>query len=128
MPIHLDWDTTLPNVIYYTFEGRWTWTEFLTTFEKELQIVKARDMARYDVITDFLQSAVLPKGPGIAHVYSVFRRYPPNWGITVIVNRSMLIRAMVDIGSKLHPDTRGHYYTTDTVEAARRLIQENRSD
>lgn len=128
MGIEVIWDDTLENVIVYHFQGRWTWQEFLMGFEQELGMAKGLDGARYDVIGNLIESHPLPPGSGISHVYGIFKRYPGNWGVTLIVSGSAFIRAMLNVGTKVHPDARNGFIISDTVENARAIIRQKRAE
>lgn len=128
MGIELKWDDTLENVLVYRYQGRWTWQEMLVEFEKELDMAKTLNGARYDVINDMTESQPLPPGSGISHVYGIFKRYPSNWGVTLIVSGSAFIRAMLNVGTKVHPDARNGFIISDTVENARAIIGQKRAE
>lgn len=128
MTVTVMWDNELEDVIRYQFIGRWTWQEFLLGFEQEVRMVQSLHGRRYDVIGDTMESAVLPGGSGLTHIYSVYRRYPQNWGITMIVTQSSFVRAMYKVGERLHPDTKNAFIIVPTLEEARTTIRGRRAE
>lgn len=128
MPITVAWDDELDNAVFYRFDGRWTWDDFLNAFVRELELAAELDGARYDVLAEVVRGSNLPAGPAIAHVYGVYRRYPPNWGVTVVATPNPFIRAMFNVGFTVHPDARARFVVVDNLEAAREVIQARRSE
>lgn len=128
MTVTVMWDNELEDVICYQLIGRWTWQEFLLGFEQEVRMVQSLHGRRYDVIGDTTESAVLPGGSGLTHIYSVYRRYPRNWGITMIVTQSSFVRAMYKVSERLHPDTKNAFIIVPTLEEARTTIRDRRAE
>lgn len=127
MPVTATWDSQIANVIYYEFSGKWSWQEFLQCFEHELEMAASLDGTGYDVLAVVTRGVTLPAGPGIAHVYGIFRRYPTNHGVTVVATDNPFIRSMFGVGFKVHPDARDTFFITDALENARSIICENRA-
>ena len=128
MAVNVGWDTKMEDVILYEFTGKWTWQEFLLGFEREIEMAASLDGRRYDVIGDTSEGPNLPGGSGITHIYSIFRRYPKNWGVTIIVTRSSFIRAMYKVGARVHPDAKNAFIIVGDIDEARALIRERRAE
>jgi len=126
MGITISWDQELDNFLIYKFDGKWTWQDFLLCFEEELEIARSLNGQRYDVVADTLTSQPLPPGSGISHVYGVFKRYPDNWGKTVIVTKRRFLKTMLTIGKKVHADAGEAFISADTMAEARQLIRAER--
>ncbi len=126
MTVTVTWDSELEDVILYQFIGEWTWQEFLLGFEEEIRMTQSLHGRRYDVIGDTTEGSVLPGGSGLTHIYSVYRRYPKNWGITIIVTQGSFIRAMYKVGERIHPDTKNAFVIVPNLEKARATIRERR--
>lgn len=127
MSITITWDNELDNAVFYRFDGRWTWEEFLNGFVRETHMAASLAGQRYDVVAEIVRGTNLPAGPAIAHVYGVYRRYPANWGVTVVATASPFIRAMFNVGYSVHPDVRDRFLVADSLEAAREMIQARRT-
>jgi len=127
MTVTVNWDSELERVVFYRFDGRWAWDDFLRAFARELELAASLSGARYDVLAEMTRGTRLPAGPAIAYVYDVYRRYPANWGITAVAAPNPFIRAMFNIWLTVHPDTRPRFFVVDNLEAAREVIQGSRS-
>ena len=128
MTVNVAWDSEIEDVIVYQFLHKWTWDEFLLAFNEECLMAKAIGNRQYDVIGDTSQGATLPIGAGITHIYSVYKRYPKNWGITMIVTQNGFLRTMHKIGARVHPDAKNAFVVVSTLEEARNAIRERRTE
>lgn len=128
MTVNVTWDTEEDNTILYKFIGKWTWQEFLLGFEKEIEMAASLGDTPYFVIGDTRQGPWLPGGSGITHIYSVFKRYPKNWGITMIVTQSGFIRAMYKVGARVHPDAKNAFNIVASIEEAREAIRQRKAE
>ena len=126
MSVKVDWDTNVKDVILYQFQGRWTWREFLVGFEQELRMAQSLDGRPYYVIGDTTEGARLPGGAIISHVYSIFKRYPDNWRGTIIVSQNGFLRALYNIGARIHPDAASGFKIIESIEDAYEDIRRNR--
>lgn len=122
MGITLSWDDEVENLLIYKFDGKWTWGDFLQKFDEEVKIAETLNGQRYDVVADTLNSQPLPPGSGISHVYGVFKRYPQNWGKTIIVTQSRFLKMMVSVGQKVHADARDAFILGGSLEEARTIV------
>ncbi len=127
MGIDYSWDGGGARICRMHFPDQWTWDEFLRVVE-QVQDDGRQFEERYDVIADFLESPRLPPGSGITHAYAVFRRMPPNAGLTVVVTRSAFVRSLVEILGKVHPETRRAFAAVSTPEQALALIARVRAE
>lgn len=126
MGIQVAWDEILENVVLYEFSLPWTWDGFQQAFTQELALADEIGDERYDVIADFRNAKTLPPGAGITHVASVFRRYPSNWGSTVVISSSSMIVMMVRLFNKIYPATSQRFVVVSMPEQARRHIRHSR--
>ncbi len=125
MSIEVTWDDQLNDVIIYHFTDKWTWNEFLVAFEQyEVAMASSLNGRPYAVIGNLLQSQPLPPGSGVQHVYGVFKKYPTNWKMTVIVTPSNFVRTLLTVGKRLHPDTRDGFIAVNTLDEAHQAICE----
>lgn len=126
MAIEVDWDEHLPNLIRYRFPLRWKWDEYLVAFEQELILAQTLNNQRYDVIGDFLSSPSLPTGSGINLVYNAFKKSKHQRGLVVVVTTNLLIRTMVEVGTKAYSETRNAFATTNSITQAYSIIENSR--
>lgn len=126
MAIEVTWDEHLPNLIRYTFPQRWKWDEYLAGFEQELSLAQTLNNERYDVIGDFLNSPYLPTGSGINLVYNAFKKSKHQRGLVVVVTNNLLIRTMVEVGTKAYSETRNAFATTNSITQAYAIIEKSR--
>ncbi len=126
MAIEVVWDDQLPNLICYRFPARWTWEDYLTASQQESALAQTINNERYDVIGDFLQSPYLPTGSGISLVYSAFKKSRHQRGLVVVVTTQLLIRTMVEIGTKAYAETRNSFATTNNLKQAYTIIENSR--
>lgn len=126
MGITLSWDNKVENLLIYKFEDQWTWGDFLLKFEEEVKLAAGLRGQRYDVVADTLTSQPLPPGSGISHVYGVFKRYPKNWGKTIIVTESRFLKMMISVGQKVHADARDAFIVAGSIEEARTTVRDLR--
>jgi hypothetical protein len=132
MGITLTWDADEPNglsdVVHYHFTDKWTWGDFLVMFNTELEMAASIAPRPYAVIGNLLRSQPLPPGIGITYVYGIFKRYPANHEITVIVTPNAFVRALLAVGIRVHPDARDTFFQVGTLEEARALILRKRAE
>ena len=75
---------------------------------------------------DFLQSPYLPTGSGINLVYNAFKKSKHQRGLVVVVTNNLLIRTMVEIGTKAYSETRNAFATTNSLTQAYGIIEKSR--
>ncbi|MDX1994226.1 MAG: hypothetical protein SF029_17705 [bacterium] len=125
MGIEVVWDEQVENVIVYKFQAKWTWHEFLVAFyEHELPMAQFLDGQPYAVIGDLLNSQPLPPGSGITHVYGIFKKYPANHTLTMIVTPNSFVRTLLSVGMRVYPETRTAFASVDTLDEARNQIRQ----
>ncbi len=127
MPISVRLDEHLPNTLYWSYEGKWSWQEFHENFERAFQIVERQPAARWDVIA--LQcNLVLPPGDPIKHADIEFRRaVERNIKLLVAVTDSALFVTLSKLGVALFPHYRDLIRVTNTVEHGYELIRQDRA-
>lgn len=128
MSVEVTWDAQSENVVLYRFSGAWDWQDFINASERSAELVQTLNGQRYDVIGSFLESPRLPSSSGSTHVYKMFQRRQPNTGLTVLVTRSALVRALIEILGKAHPETRHAFAVVSTLEEARARIAQARAE
>lgn len=128
MSVEVFWDTHAKNVIIYDFGGQWTWDEFGIGFIVEQTLITEIHHERYDSIGDFTKTSHVPVGNAIGNVYRVLRKRKEfNYGLTVVVSNNLFILTLMRTLIKLHPEFSKTFLPTETMEAARELIQHSRA-
>ncbi len=128
MPIELQWDPEVDHLLYWTFQGKWTWDEFFDAYHRELEMVKPLNGQRWDCIGDFQDAPGLPSGAGaISHVITVLKQAKElDFGMLVVVTHSGFIRAMVGIATSIQTQFRDSFLVCETPDLARGLIRADR--
>ena len=94
MPIHVEIDTRMPNLIIDRMEGRWSWDEFHTAWGQIIELSKQFGGERWDIVS-IGYDLVLPPGDPIKHAQTEFRRAMLNkMGTQVVVTESGLFRTL----------------------------------
>lgn len=121
MPITLHHDnlTTLRLV----YEGRWTWEEFYKgTHAVDNYLGKADNVT--DLIVDLSASDHLPPS-ALTHLRNIKHDTYPTFGRTVIVTRSLMLRAMGELISHIKPSLTERVSIVSSLNAAYVLLEQD---
>jgi hypothetical protein len=118
MPIKIMWKDDTQNVLIFTFDARWTLTEFFEIAEKANDMM---DTVRHTVhvMLDVRKSRSLPEG-FMNGITNVARKANANTGIMVLVGINPLARTFISWYRKVYPRKPGDltiYYAGDIDEA-----------
>ncbi len=118
MAINIEWKDDTQDVLIFTFEARWTLTEFFEIAEKANDMM---DKVRHTVhvMLDVRKSRSLPEG-FMNGITNVARKSHANTGIMVLVGINPLARTFISWYRKVYPRKPGEltvYYAGDVVEA-----------
>lgn len=125
MPIDVEWDNEAKSIIRQTFEGKWTWKEFLDASNIESRNYIQSVEHKVHVISDFRESDGLPiSGSALSYAKQVMMDFPENGGLVVIVDESYLLNSLVNIFRKIFRGNMGkRTYAVKTIEEAYALIE-----
>lgn len=120
MSIKVKWDNAEKMILRYNFEGDWTWQELDMMWRQSEQMVEGLT-ERYDVILDVRQMNGIPRN-ALQVIRDQFEVHSPNGGLTVLVGANALMRAILDVLTRIKPQGFGHYRCASTLEEAYQLI------
>jgi len=124
MGVNVSWDSEDKTRLRYDFEGQWTWPEFRTSASVAFAMTRSVEH-KVDTISYFHPGAVLPPD-----AFFQFRRAmyeaPKNRGTQVIVGGTTFITTMVSVFSRLYKQFGERLMTAESLEDARRLLDEKR--
>jgi len=125
MPVTASWDNEEKNIIRYSFDGSWAWSEFFAAVNQS-RVLQDGVNHRVDVILDLGESVFVPEG-----ILLQFRRLAsinhPNTGIRVLVTRNSLITVMVDTFTRVYSKFAQKTRLAPTMEEAYAIIEAART-
>ena len=124
MPITVNWADEHHTIVCYTIDGRWNWDDWYTVFSEGKALVRSVDH-RVDVIVDTRNTGWMPPDI-VTHVLQVTNTRSKNLHLAVIVTRSSTARTLYAVASRIHHRIRECYALADSVEEARRIIDQAR--
>ncbi len=127
MPIRVEWNNSLPNVMTYDMEGQWTWAEFSAASEREFELAAAVHGQRYDLVVNFTRTPFVPNGPAISHVNRINQLREQHGGLLVVVTTNLFIFSLVKIGQKVFPVGNENMHMVRDWNEALNLIRSNRA-
>ncbi len=127
MPIRVEWNNSLPNVMTYDMEGQWTWAEFSAASEREFELAAAVHGQRYDLVVNFTRTPFVPNGPAISHVNRINQLREQHGGLLVVVTTNLFIFSLVKIGQKVFPVGNENMHMVRDWNEALSLIRSNRA-
>lgn len=126
MPIHVQIDSRMPNLVIDRMEGRWSWDEFHAAWDEIIGLSKGFGGERWDVVS-IGYDLVLPPGDPIKHAQAEFRRAMLNkMGTNAVVTESGLFRTLSKMGLMIFPEFRSLLQVAPNEESALRLITMDR--
>ncbi len=129
MPITVEWDTTLPNVIYKCYIGTYTWEEYSQAIEEDNNMMRAKSPTTIDLIIHYAdRDSQLPPTGSSTHWRRALKNDPPNRGVAVIVPKTRLTESNVNLARILFPPPlASQILMASSVGAAHNLIREIKS-
>jgi len=122
MGIRVDWYNKEHTVIYWQFEGRWTWDEFAAAQKIASELLQ-NITYQVDIIGNLQQSAQLP-----TNALSAYTRFAmqsaENTGLIVLVGSGAFIKTLTQVFKRIMPGNlpATDFVYADTNEAAYALI------
>ncbi len=124
MSVSADWQDEKHDIVFYNFEGAWTWDEMYRAYTKAIALEKSVPY-RVDVILDLRRSKSIPAN-ALLHVKNISDKQPENLGLTVVVTPNGFVRALYNAGVAFYKGI-GHYFrVTPTMEEAAQMIAADR--
>jgi hypothetical protein len=116
MPITVKWDNDEKTIIYYTFDGAWTWDEFNAVYQ---DVYAMLDTVQHQVhaIVDLRSSRLLPRDT-LTQMRRLTYEQHENGGITVFITSNPLARTFYSILSNLYRRAREIFRLATTPQDA----------
>jgi hypothetical protein len=128
MGIVLRWESLEDGIIYWGFEGYWSWKEYFESIPTMIELASTGRHERIDIICDLSRSKRIPMD-----VIQNVQRGTPNsedeaksWGLTVVVGGNSFIKTIYTLLCRLRPIFAEHYRLGDSLDAALAMIMEHR--
>lgn len=130
MAITVNWEDDEKRIIRQTFEGAWSWQEFIDSCTNGNAALMKTVTHTVHIISDFTPSGPLPLGGGaISQSRNVMKNYPENWGIIVIVSGSMFVRSLVMAFRRAYPRGYGaKTFAASSLDEAHAIIRRFESE
>ncbi|MFN8374862.1 MAG: hypothetical protein U0694_18525 [Anaerolineae bacterium] len=110
MPVNVKWYDEQQRVIWYAYEGRWTWDEFYQTFEQGNQMIESVEH-NVDTIIDLRRSSLLPSNV-MSRGNFMGSKLHPRHGKTVVVGANSFVQLLYDMFRKLYGGTADKMHLT----------------
>lgn len=126
MPVSVSWYDDAKTIVWYDFQGKWTWDELYPEFERALEMERSVGH-RVDVILDFRDTHSVGAN-ALAHLKRIADRQPDNIGLSVFVTQNQFMKKLYDIGTSFYKPI-GHYFrVVPTVDDALAVIYKEREE
>ena len=124
--IKVEWLDKEQRIILWVFEGKWGWDQYYESVKIAHQMIREVAPDRTDIIALMVNGHSLPPN-ALSNIRSVSLKSPDNWMLTVIVGAGTFITTMVNVGRRVNQNLAHKYATAETLDAALKLISEQRS-
>ncbi len=124
MPVRIHWFDADQTIVYYTFEGKWTWDELYPVYYEAIAMEKAAPH-RVDVILDFLRSDGVPGG-ALTHLKNISDKQPENIGLSIFVTENRFLNALYSTGAKFYKNIGRYFRLAPSMDEAIRMIAQDR--
>ncbi len=127
MPITVEWYNDAKTILLERFEGDWTLDEYKRLIDEARLMLSTVDHTVHILVDGRLKSPRLPANLISGGMLYAARHLPPNQGITVFVGVDAVSAIFVNIARNIGPRLHRTLFTTDTVEDALRIIEQQAS-
>lgn len=129
MPITVQWDDTDRAILYYCFDGIWTWPELYDAIKISDSMLDEAGRVT-PVILDGRKSPGLPREGTLRNLRQIISKFHPNLGYTVIVDDRYnqllpFTRTMVGLIRRIYR-LNWTFDHANTLEDARQMIRDKR--
>ncbi len=120
MPIQQYWDNTDHTLIHQVFEHGWTLKEMYDAWQGIIALM-ATVPHTVNIISEVGHIAYLPTN-FLSSARAMEQTLPPNYGVHVVISRSMLFRVVTRVGSVLAPRMTARFQFAASLEEAYALV------
>jgi hypothetical protein len=127
MPVTVDWYDDEKQIIYYRFEGLWSWAQFLSGWERVGDLLDSIDHEAH-IIGDFTRSLRFPADL-VRHIRETRRlaEQHPRAGLVVVIGVDWYIQTLWRFLTGIMPGIQFQPHFVDTLDEALALIAAHRS-
>ena len=125
MPVEFLWHDEEEAIAICTMSGEWTWDEFFEarTAFRDHHHIGERD--RVDLIWEVAHKATMPAN-FIPVMQSAVASASKNWAITVVVDPGLLLKSLLGVVTRTHPETKERFPIAETYQEAIEIIERHR--
>lgn len=122
MAIQVQWDNPEKTVIYYTFEGRWTFKDFNGVYQEVFAML---DTVNHPVhaIVDLSKSPFFPTDT-LSEMRRLTFEQHRNGGITVIITQNHMAHAMYNFLRSVYRRFSEVFHLVNSQEAAYQVLEQ----
>ena len=102
MAISIEWGNDEHTIIYWVFNGKWTWEEF-SDAQRDSNRLLATVAHTVHVIGNLQNGPTLPAN-ALSAYQGFLEHSPENTGITVLVGSSNFVKAIVGVFTRIMPN------------------------
>jgi hypothetical protein len=129
MPVQVRWYNEEKRILYYDFQGMWTWDEYFNALAEGRGLMRAVEH-QVCVLNDMRTAGHIPGG-FMSRAQTVIGSRPDNTGRAVFITTQTFFLNLLDTIRRVLPDFGANYYYEDTeehaVEHLMRWLNENES-
>ena len=120
MPITVQWDNEEKTIIYYTFDGAWTWDEFYAVYR---DVYAMLDTVQHPVhaIVDLRSSRLLPRDT-LTQMRRLTYEQHENGGMTVFITSNPLAHTFYTLLTNLYRRALEIFRLAATPEEAYQML------
>lgn len=127
MPILVQWDDEPKTIINCIFNDPWNWDEFDTMVEETDLMIESVTQHPVDMIFDLTNGQRLPSN-ALGQFRKISRKEASYLGVIVLVRVSPFMQLIGDILDRLYPRWTKRMRLARTIEEARILINQIRTN
>lgn len=121
MAVQVRWYDDNKQILYYSFEGEWTWDEYFNALAEGRSIMRSVDY-QVCLLNDMRQAAHIPNG-FMSKVQTVVGSRPDNTGRVVFIATQTFFLNLLDTVRRVIPAFGANYYYEETEELALAHLQ-----
>ena len=121
MPVQVRWYNEDKRILYYDFQGEWTWDEYFTALAEGRAIMRS---VEYDIclLNDMRHASHIPNG-FMSKAQTVVGSRPDNTGRVVFIATQTFFLNLLDTVRRVLPAFGANYYYEESEERALAHLQ-----
>jgi hypothetical protein len=116
MPVHVRWYDAENHILYYNFQGDWTWDEYFTALAEGRALMRSVDH-NVCLLNDMRQATHIPSG-FMSKAQTVVGSRPDNTGRVVFIATQTFYLNLLDTVRRVLPAFGANYFYEETEEQA----------